>query len=68
MQNAEAPAEWTQCARVFECEICMKRMRPRSVRVAALSKAKCFCQVVCKDVYYIMWKKRKRKVLAISGC
>eukprot|EP00959_Pyramimonas_sp_CCMP1952_P295127 6172405-Pyramimonas_sp.AAC.1 len=43
----------------------MKRQRPRSVRVAVHPKAKRFNQVECTDVYYIMWKKKERKILAI---
>eukprot|EP00959_Pyramimonas_sp_CCMP1952_P376447 7885122-Pyramimonas_sp.AAC.1 len=65
MQNAKAPAEWIQRARVFQCEICMKRQRPRPVRVAVLPKANRFNQVVCTDVYYTMWKKKERNILAI---
>ncbi|CAK0875283.1 unnamed protein product, partial [Prorocentrum cordatum] len=44
MQNAKAPAAWIQCVRVFQCEICMKLQRPRSVRVAVLPMAKRFNQ------------------------
>ncbi|CAK0788562.1 unnamed protein product, partial [Prorocentrum cordatum] len=64
MQHAGAPAEWIQCARLFQCEICLGRQRPRAVRVAVLPRAKRFNEVVCTDVHCITWKKKARKILA----
>ncbi|CAK0886983.1 unnamed protein product, partial [Prorocentrum cordatum] len=65
MRHAGAPAEWVQCARLYQCEICLKRQRPRTVRVAVLPKAKRFNEVVSTDVYYVTWKTKERKILAM---
>eukprot|EP00959_Pyramimonas_sp_CCMP1952_P452626 9466912-Pyramimonas_sp.AAC.1 len=40
MMHAKAPAKWIQCAKLFQCEVCRSRQRPRAVRVAVLPKAK----------------------------
>ncbi|CAK0816650.1 unnamed protein product [Prorocentrum cordatum] len=65
MRHAGAPAEWIQCARLYQCEICLKRQRPRTARVAVLPKAKRFNEVVSTDVYYVTWKTKERKILAM---
>ena len=65
MKHAKAPAEWIQCAKLFQCEICLSRQRPRAVRVAVLPKATRFNEVVNTDVYYVTWKTKERKILAL---
>ncbi|CAK0797600.1 unnamed protein product [Prorocentrum cordatum] len=67
VKRARAPAEWIQRARLYQCEICLKRQRPRTVRVAVLPKAKRFNEVVSTDVYYVTWKTKERKILAMMG-
>ncbi|CAK0791252.1 unnamed protein product [Prorocentrum cordatum] len=53
MKHAKAPAEWLQCAKLFQCEVCLSKQRPRAVRVAVLPTAKRFNEVVNTDVYYV---------------
>ncbi|CAK0856800.1 unnamed protein product [Prorocentrum cordatum] len=65
MKHAKAPAEWLQCARLFQCEVCLSRQRPRAVRVAVLPKANRFNEVVNTDVYYVTWKNKERNILAM---
>ncbi|CAK0883894.1 unnamed protein product [Prorocentrum cordatum] len=67
MMHAKAPAKWIQCAKLFQCEVCRSRQRPRAVRVAVLPKAKRFNKVVNTDVYYVTWKNKERKILAPMG-
>ncbi|CAK0804856.1 unnamed protein product, partial [Prorocentrum cordatum] len=54
-QHAGAPAEWIQCARLVQCEICLGRGPER------------FNEVVCPDVYYITWTRKEREILAIMN-
>eukprot|EP00959_Pyramimonas_sp_CCMP1952_P406790 8526213-Pyramimonas_sp.AAC.1 len=67
MKRAKAPAEWLQCAKLFQCEVCLSRQRPRAARVAVLPKAKRFNEVANTDVYYVTWKNKERKILAMMG-
>ncbi|CAK0876399.1 unnamed protein product [Prorocentrum cordatum] len=67
MQHAGASTEWAQCARLFKCEICLSRQRPRAVRVAVLPRSKRFNEVTCTDVHYITRMKKEREILSIMG-
>ncbi|CAK0890714.1 unnamed protein product, partial [Prorocentrum cordatum] len=66
MKRAKAPAEWTQCAKLFQCEVCLSRRRPRAARAAVLPQARMFKEVVNTDVYYATWKNKERKILALN--
>ncbi|CAK0862702.1 unnamed protein product [Prorocentrum cordatum] len=65
VKHAKAPAEWLQCAKLLQCEVCPSGQRPRAVRVAVLTKAKRFNEVVNNDVYYVTWKNKERKISAM---
>ncbi|CAK0898302.1 unnamed protein product, partial [Prorocentrum cordatum] len=65
MKHAKAPAEWLQCAKLFQCAVCLSRQRPRAVRVAVLPKARRLNEVVNTDVYYVTWKNKERKIVAM---
>ena len=58
---------FVQCARMFVCEPCLKRRRPKSLRVAALPKATYFNEVVDADTFYVMWKKQEEAHLHDHG-
>ncbi|CAK0823245.1 unnamed protein product [Prorocentrum cordatum] len=51
MKHAKAPAEWPQCAKLFQCEV--------------PEQAKRFNEVVNTDVYYVNWKNKERKILTM---
>ncbi|CAK0890436.1 unnamed protein product, partial [Prorocentrum cordatum] len=63
MQHAGAPAEWTQCAGLSQCEICLGRQRPRAIRVAVLPTTQRFNEVIRTDVHYITRKQKEREIL-----
>ena len=56
---------WTQCARLYSCEDCLKRQRPKSVRAATLPKASSFNEVVDTDNFHCLWKDKKRIINVI---
>ena len=53
------------CAKEFLCEVCLGRMRPKTVRVVAVVAENFFNDFIEMDVFYVRWNGKKRRVLTI---
>ena len=60
-----ADPDWIACARLYTCEYCLTRQKCKSVRVVALPRAISFNQVLDIDVFQVLWKKQKRRILTM---
>ena len=60
LELMQAQESWVKCARLYQCEDCLKRQRPKAVRVATLPRAKTFNETVDTDNFHILWKNERR--------
>ena len=66
MEGMGYDQEHVKCAKIFECEHCLRRVRPKAFRIAALPRATSFNDVVCADVMHLKYNGKKRKLLVIQ--
>ena len=65
LKDMQADEEWIACAALYVCEECLRRQRPRSVRVVSLPRATYFNEIVETDVFQVMWRGTKRFIMSI---
>ena len=65
LQEMKADELFVQCARLFLCEACLRRQRPKRMRVASLPRASYFNEVVDADTFFLIWKGKKKKIFSI---
>ena len=53
------------CARMYVCEPCLRRKRPKAPRVAALPTARSFNEVVDVDTFHVVWRGKRRLIYSI---
>ena len=54
-----------ECAKLYRCGRCLARKRPPLVRVARLTSVGSFNDVVDTDIFFLLWRGKKRKVMVI---
>ena len=63
--DAKKPQEHSACARLFMRENCLRRKEPGLFRVAASPKASHFNEVLDTDSMWVIWNKKKYRIMSI---
>ena len=57
LKEMNADDRLVSCARIYICEICPKRQRPKAVRIARIPKDRGFNDTIDIDTFHVNWNR-----------
>ncbi|CAK0792453.1 unnamed protein product [Prorocentrum cordatum] len=65
LKEMNADDRLVSCARIYICEICLKRQRPKPVRIARIPKDRGFNDTIDIDTFHVKWNDKHKLIFTI---